>query len=396
MLDVLAALVLLFWITRIPHFRKSVLRELPVHYPLQTHPKVSVVVAARDEAGSIAASVRSLLSQDWPSKELIVVDDRSADGTSEILDDLALEYPELRVIHNKELPQGWIGKCWALHRGASIASGDWLVFCDGDVLMQKHCVRSAVATAETERFDHLCLAPLMISKHFLQDAVVLSLTFLFYIFQNPKHVFDSQRLENYIGIGAFNMIRRELYQRCGGHEALRLEIVDDVFLGMLAKRHGGRSGFFLGHKLAHIHWYEGLWAYIRGLEKNAFAGLRFSWPLLAVAVLFQSLIFLTPPFGFFLTRQNSGILFLTSSLLSHALFMLNCHRQGGQWTRGLILVPAILIQFMTFIRSAWVMTRQQGVIWRGTFYPLGELKAAQKMLRGPLFFLRARSKSTWF
>lgn len=392
MLEVLAGLILLFWITRIPHFRTSVLRELPAHYALNAGPKVSLIVAARDEAGSIAASVRSLLRQDWPFKELIVVDDRSEDGTSEILDNLALEYPELKVIHNKELPSGWIGKCWALHRGARAASGDWLVFCDGDVMMEAHCVRSAVATAETERFDHLCLAPRMISKHLLQDAVVFSLTFLFYIFQNPKHVFDSRRLENYIGIGAFNMIRRELYQRCGGHEALRLEIVDDVFLGMLAKRHGGKSGFFLGHKLAHIHWYEGLWAYIRGLEKNAFAGLRFSWALLVAAILFQTLIFLAPPLVFFLARQDSGILLLASFVLSHALFMLNCQRQGGQWTRGFLLVPAILIQFMTFIRSAWVMTRQQGVIWRGTFYPLGELKAAQKILRGPLLPFRARSK----
>lgn len=272
-----------------------------------------------------------------------------------------------------------------------MASGDWLVFCDGDVMMEAHCVRSAVATAETERFDHLCLAPKMISKHILQDAVVSSLTFLFYIFQNPKHVFDSRRLENYIGIGAFNMIRRELYQRCGGHEALRLEIVDDVFLGMLAKRHGGKSGFFLGPKLAHIHWYEGLWAYVRGLEKNAFAGLRFSWWLLVAAVLFQSLIFLAPPLGLLWPRQGSGLLLLASFVLSHALFVLTCQRQGGQWTRGFLLVPAILIQFMTFIRSAWVMTRQQGVIWRGTFYPLGELKAAQKILRGPLLPFRARA-----
>lgn len=393
MLDVLAVLILLFWITRIPHFRKSVLRELPEHYQLKTMPKVSLVVAARDEADRVAASVRSLLSQDWPAMELIVVDDRSVDGTSEILDDLAAKYPELRVIHNKELPQGWIGKCWALHRGASIASGDWLVFCDGDVMMDSHCVRAAVATAETERFDHLCMAPRMISKHFVQDAVVFSLTFLFYIFQNPKHVFDGKRLENYIGIGAFNMIRRDLYQRCGGHAALRMEIVDDVFLGMLAKRHGGRSGFFLGHKLAHIHWYEGLWAYIRGLEKNAFAGLRFSWALLAAAVFFQTLIFLAPPLGLFLTGGNSALIFLASCFLAHGLFMLTCHRQGGQWTRGILLVPAILIQFVTFIRSAWIMTRQEGVIWRGTFYSLRELKAAQKILRGPLMALRSRSKA---
>lgn len=392
MLEVLAFLIFLFWISRIPHFRKSVLRVLPEHYQLQKTAKVSLIVAARDEAQSIAASVRSLLAQDWPEKELIVVDDRSVDGTSEILDELTHEYPMLLVIHNKELPPGWIGKCWALHRGAQAATGKWLIFCDGDVMMQPHCVRAALTTAETEKFDHLSLAPRMISKNVWQDAVVLSLSFLFYLFQNPKHVFDERRLENYIGIGAFNMMRSELYHRIGGHETLRLEIVDDVFLGMLAKRHGGRSAFFLGHGLAHIHWYEGLWAYIRGLEKNAFAGLRFSWSLLAAAVLFQTLIFLWPPLVLIGALHGNWILAVLSTVLSHGLFMLACQRQGGKWYRGFLLVPAILIQFLTFIRSAWVMTRQHGVIWRGSFYPLQELKAAQKILRGPFFPFLSRSR----
>ncbi len=392
MLDALALLVLLFWITRIPHFRKSVLRDLPENYQLNAMPKVSLIVAARDEAASIAASVRSLLAQDWPAKELIVVDDRSVDGTSEILDALTREFPSLVVIHNKELPQGWIGKCWALHRGAQAATGDWFVFCDGDVMMEAHCVRAALATVETEKFDHLALAPRMISGSTLQDAVVQSLTFLFYIFQNPRHVFDERRLENYIGIGAFNMIRSQLYRLIGGHEALRLEIVDDVFLGMLAKRHGGRSAFFLGHRLAHIHWYEGLWAYIRGLEKNAFAGLRFSWLLLSAAILFQSLIFVWPPLVLLGVQEGNWFFATLSSLLAHGLFMLSCQRQGGRWYRGFLLVPAILIQFLTFFRSAWVMTRRQGVIWRGTSYPLRELKAAQKILRGPMFPFRLKRR----
>ncbi len=381
----LSLFVLSFWLSRIPHYRAGILRDLPVELIPQSLAKVSLIVAARDEAAGISASVRSLLAQDWPDLELIIVDDRSTDGTSAILDELVAEFTALQVIHNDRLPEGWLGKCWALHLGAERASGEWLIFCDGDVVMQSHAVRAAVATCQIEHYDHLCLAPRMISQNYAQDAVVSSLSFLFYLFQNPRSVFDEKRPGSYIGIGAFNMVRRDLYRQIGGHEALRMEIVDDVFLGMLVKRYGGRSAFFLGLHVASIHWYAGLWQYIKGLEKNSFAGLRFSWSLLLLAVIFQSLVFFVPPLALFNTDGIGFVFWLLSTLLAHGLFIRTCQRQGTPWTRGLALYPAIAVQIFTFIRSAWLMSRQQKVIWRGTSYSLTELKAAQKKLRGPFF-----------
>lgn len=384
MLVILASLILLFWISRIPHFQSRSLCLLPEHHEGSSSARVSLIVAARDEAAGIEASVRSLLSQDWPQLELIVVDDRSTDGTSQILDDLARQYPRLQVIHNRELPAGWLGKCWALHLGSQQATGQWLIFCDGDVIMQAHTLRSAVLTCEREGYGHLCLAPRMINQSFWQDAVVASLSFLFYLFQNPRHIFDQSKTYAYMGIGAFNMVRQDFYRAFGGHEALRLEVVDDVFLGMLMKKHGARSAFFLGHHMAHIHWYNGLWQYIRGLEKNSFAGLRFSWTLLCVAIVGQSLIFFLPPIAAFFSSGMMQILWLLSMGIAHALFIQCCRLQDVRWTRGLSLLASIAIQFVTFTRSAIWMTRQGGVVWRGNFYPIDELKAAQRKLRGPL------------
>ncbi len=381
---ILGLIVLGFWLSRLPHFGVRVLRELPVSYTLQTQDSVSLIVAARDEAEAIEANVRSLLRQSYPKLELIIVDDRSSDATGTILDKLAEEFPQLSVIHNTHLPEGWLGKCWALHQGAQRAQGTWLIFCDGDVLMQPTAVEHAVATCQREDYQHLCMAPRFLEEGFIEQAVITSLTFLFYVFQDPRHVFEPKRTSAYMGVGAFNMIQRNLYDRVGGHEALRLEIVDDVFMGMLAKRHGGRSAFFLGVEQASLHWYSGVWSYIRGIEKNSFAGIRFSLALLVLAIAGQSLLFFAPLVYLLKSTGVTQVAWAASLLIEHGLFAIVCVRSRIPWNRCFFLLPALLVQFFAFARSAWITLRQGGVRWRGTFYPLAALKAAQKTLRGPL------------
>jgi cellulose synthase/poly-beta-1,6-N-acetylglucosamine synthase-like glycosyltransferase len=287
-------------------------------------------------------------------------------------------------VHNQELPEGWLGKCWALHRGSQLARGEWLLFCDGDVVMEKTALEQAIATAESEGLDHLCMAPRLVCSSWWQETVITSLTFLFFVFQDPRHVFDPRKLQAYMGVGAFNMIRRSLYEKLGGHETLRMEIVDDVFLGMLAKRHGGRSGFFLGLEQASIHWYPSLWDYITGLEKNSFAGLRFSVGLLAFAIVGQILVFHLPLMMVFFAEGWRMILWLSSVLLAHIYFAFICFRSQVSLDKAMGLTPAILIQFFAFVRSAAITLQQGGVRWRGSFYSLHQLRQAQRELRGPL------------
>ncbi|RMG40035.1 MAG: glycosyltransferase family 2 protein, partial [Planctomycetota bacterium] len=122
-------------------------------------PKVSVIVAARDEAARVADCLRSILASDYPDFELIAVDDRSTDGTGQRMDEVAAADPRCRVVHITELPEGWLGKCWALHCGTRAARGEWLLFCDGDVLLAPDCVRAAIAEATRCGLDHLALMP---------------------------------------------------------------------------------------------------------------------------------------------------------------------------------------------------------------------------------------------
>lgn len=385
MLFSLALLILLYWLSRIPHFFPQNLRRLPAASLHHSRSRVSLVIAARDEAEHIAQSIQTLAGLDYPDFEIIVVNDRSQDGTGQILDELARTEPRLKVVHNQTLPKGWLGKCWALHQGTRQATGEWLLFSDGDVLFESQTLARAVSLSEQEGYEHLCLAPRILCTSAIQEAVTQSLALLFFLFQNPRHVLAKDRPKSYMGIGAFNLIKRSCYESFGGHEPLRLEVVDDVFLGMLVKRAGGRTAFFLGPDAARIHWYSGLFAYIRGLEKNAYAGLRFSPLLLAIALIGQIIIFFVPLILAVTTESWTSLFSFFSVLLAHALFMTTCIRQGSSGWHAFLLLPAILLQFYTFTRSAFVITRQKGVVWRDTFYDLKDLKKAQSELRGPWF-----------
>lgn len=380
----LSFVIFLYWLSRIPHFLPRALETLP-RLKQKSQASVSIIIAARDEAEYLEKSLRTLKVIDHPHYEIIVVNDRSRDGTREILDRLALEDKRVIAVHNEVLPEGWLGKCWAVHEGTRRSKGDWLLFTDGDILFEPETLSQALAVAESRGYDHLCLAPRIVSTSPLQEAVTQSLALLFFLFQDPRHVFDKDKPKAYMGIGAFNLVKRPVYESFGGHDSLRLEVVDDVFLGMLVKRSGGRSSFFLGPDSARVHWYAGLWAYIKGLEKNAYAGLRFSPFLLAFALIGQIIIFFVPIFllalGDIITRVFAGL----SLLLAHSLFMATCVRQGSRAFHAFLLLPAILIQFFTFTRSAVMITKRGGVVWRDTFYPLSELKAAQRKLRGSIF-----------
>ncbi len=124
-------------------------------------PKVSVVVAARNEARNIEAALRSVLAQDYPNLEFIVVDDRSTDETGIILDRLANKDERIRVVHIMELPKGWLGKNHAQHFGAERATGELILFTDADVMMERSVISRAVTYLRRENADHLAITPQM-------------------------------------------------------------------------------------------------------------------------------------------------------------------------------------------------------------------------------------------
>lgn len=336
-------------------------------------PSVSIVVAARDEAARIEPAVRSLLAIDYPRLSLVVVEDRSSDGTGEILDRVASEDPRLRVLHLTSLPPGWIGKCHALARGEEAAGGEWILFTDADVVLAPDAVRRAVSYGVREGVEHVAVGIDVETEAIGEAVFVAYFLIVFFLTQRPWGAPDP-RTNDHIGIGAFNLVRRDAYERAGGHAALRMELLDDLGLGWIVKRSGGRTLFALPDGRVRTRWHEGVLGLVRGVEKNAFPAMGFRVGFTLFAVTTQLLTSLAPLAALFAPSpwtKALGILAWSGVFLAYATT--STYARVRTWQAVLMPVGALLFSF-AIVRSAAVTLARGGVTWRGTFYPLADLE----------------------
>ncbi len=351
-------------------------------------PPVSAVVPARDEAEALEEAIRSLLAQDYPALEVIAVDDRSTDGTPAILARLAAADARLRVVRIDRLPEApeggpaWLGKPHALHVGALRARGEWLLFADADVVHEPTAVSRAMQVALCDGRDHLTLLPRVESSGRLQRAFTNAFGLFLLLVRRVWAVPDPKSRAS-VGVGAFNLIRRALYDRVGGHAALRLEVVDDIALGDAAKRAGGRSEALFADGLVRLRWYPSLRATIGGLTKNAFAGVGYSVPRLGAAVVLQALFGLGPYLGLVLAPGVARLPYLAAVLGITAGLVLYGRRapERTSLADGLFFPVAIALFMGILLRSAWVALARGGVEWRGTLYPLAPLRDSSHFRR---------------
>jgi glycosyltransferase involved in cell wall biosynthesis len=335
--------------------------------------KVSIIVPARDEAAKIEAAMRSKLAIDYSDFELIAVDDRSQDATGAILDRLAADDPRLRVIHLDSLPDGWLGKSHAMHVAAAQAKGDYLLFTDADVFFAPDVLRKAVTMCEGRGLDHLTLAPQMDCHGFFEAALHAYFFVLLCIGAQPWLVRTPFRMA-YMGMGAFNMVRRSAYDRCGGYAAIRLDVLDDVKLGKLIKLNGLKQDALDSGGGIRVRWQESFFGVIRGLEKNGFAIFDYSLPKLIVYSLIVALFNLFPYLAIVIWPDVQCSGWLASVLFLHIATAFTARLLGSSPIVSLGLPVAVVALFYTMWRSAYLTLSQRGVRWRDTFYPLSVLR----------------------
>lgn len=336
-------------------------------------PPISVLFAARDEAEKLPGALATFLALDYPACEVVAVDDRSTDATGAILSAASNTNPRLKRVRVESLPPGWLGKPHALERAYEHSSGEWLVFTDADVHFAPDLPRRAVALAKERGWDHLTL---MAEAKMFTFGEKIAMTFFgmaFLVGVRPWAV-HKRNSRVYAGVGAFQMIRRAAYERIGTHRRLAMEVVDDMKLGKLVKDAGLRSGVARAGKAVSVHWHAGIGNMVRGTTKNFFATSGFRLWLTSLHVL---------------------------GLLLMGVFPLLALPFAHGWVRGLALVaagmPVIIeagaaIEFgvsplyaLTYpvgaLIFAWMLARSAivtlwhgGITWRGTFYPLEDLK----------------------
>jgi len=336
-------------------------------------PSLAIAVTAKDEARRVEAAARSLLAQNYPRLEVLIVNDRSVDETGAILDRLASQYTSLKILHVDALPDGWIGKSHALAKAAASTRSEWILFTDGDIEFAPDAARRAVTLALRAGADHLAIAPDLILESIGEAVFVAYFVIAFDLSQRPWAVADPASNRS-IGIGAFNLVRREAYERAGGHEAIRFDLVDDLGLGKILKRSGARQLFALHGGKIRATWHAGTRGLIRGVEKNAFAAFRYrALPALA-AVAGQLIIGLVPIVGFFLPGANARIASAVSWLgIASAYAAVSRSLRIRPWQAALMPFGALLFSY-AILRSTWMTLARGGVSWRGTFYPLGQLR----------------------
>lgn len=349
-------------------------------------PDLSVIIPACNEENSIEATLRSLLASIGVRLEVIAVDDRSTDGTGERMEQVAAEAAagggphRLRVMHIRELPAGWLGKPHAMAMGAQQATAPWLLFTDGDVVFKPRALELALRHAQAEKADHLVLVPTVVLKTWGEAAMLCALNVLGGWTIRLWKVADPQARDS-IGVGGFNLIRREVYLRVGGFEGMRMEVVDDLRLGWLVKNSGYAQRIALGPHLVSIRWLRGTFGVVRVAEKNGFAvyryrvgvtllacaglGVQIVWPLLALA------------FGGW--AMAAGLLTYVSIAMTY-----QSNRRvalAPAWL-AIFFAPATAVVLYALLRSMMLALVRNGVEWRGTLYPLGELRRQAGRLWG--------------
>lgn len=336
-------------------------------------PRVSIVVAARDEERGIEPAVRSMLRQRYPDLELVVVDDRSTDRTGAILDRLAAEDSRLSVVHVSELPAGWLGKNHALHLGAERASGEWVLFTDADIHLAPDTLSRAVRRVVERRVDHLAAAPTLILPGLLLKAFGVQFMFAFLSFAKPWKAADPKSWF-FVGVGAFNLVRRSAYLAVGGHDPIRLRPDDDMKLGKILKRGGFRAEAVDGSGAVSVEWYHSLGEMVRGFEKNMFAGVEYNVAFSVAGGLAQ-LITLSPLALVAFSDGPARVLFALQIGVALAVFAI-LGRVMRVTPLVALLYPVVVVLFVYILwRTMLLNLRDGGIQWRGTFYSLRELKA---------------------
>ncbi len=332
-------------------------------------PFVSIVVPARDEERGIRDAVASFCGQDYPSFEVVVVDDGSTDATPDILRELQGRFGNLKVVRGRDLPEGWLGKPNALETGRREAKGEWLLFVDADVVYAPDLLRRSVAYAVSEGAGMLVLGPDFVTRGFWEPVAISSL-YLVGCAMFPVFLVTRTRSRWFaLGGGVFNLVRRDALEACGAFECIRNAVVDDVGLGYKVKGTGARLAAAVAGPLLRIRMYHGLGETVRGFTKNLYPSIRGVAVLLPVVLALSVLLNFLPYAGLAasLAAGGASLPAILALAAMHLIFAAIAVQFRQPWfvvfTNPLREAVWIYILFRSLLSF-----HRRGMSWRGRRY----------------------------
>ncbi len=358
------------------------LAQLPRHKDEFSGPKISIIIAACNEENSLEKSIPLLLAQTYCSFELILINDRSTDNTGATIESYVHKDPRIQAIHIDHLPDGWLGKVNALQKGVEAATGEYYLFTDADIEFSATAISSAMAYIEHESADHLTVFPFNRGRRsFLMGMMSNAYGILFFNKLKTQKVSDPKE-EAYIGIGAFNLVKRTAFEKTPGFPWLRMEVIDDLGLGLMLKRAGFQTLILNGLGAVELNWYPNLWAMITGLEKSLFSSLgRYSYPRALVSVLILLGTSAMPIAASIYTGSwILGIATLLLQVLMPGVLGLKTRKLNKQNAYIGFLIPfGYFFMVFALARSTFCHWNRKGINWRGTYYSTLELQRGSRI-----------------
>ncbi len=262
--------------------RALLLRPAKDTTPETSAARVTVIVAAHDEAATIGRCLEHLLAQTYPDLQIIVANDRSRDDTGQIVRDIARTHTNVRCIDIPDLPDGWLGKTHALSVAAEHAGGDYLLFVDSDVSLHPATLATVMALVQRRALDFVSLWPKVIAVGFWERTLLPACGNVLSLWFHSSRPASDDAVPVFAN-GQFLMIRRDAYEKIGGHAAVRDEMAEDVSLAKLASAAGLRRFLGLGRELLETRMYENLNQIVHGWTRIFIGALGARWKYIASA-----------------------------------------------------------------------------------------------------------------
>jgi len=341
---------------------------------------ISVVIPARNEGHNIDGCLHSVRTQNHPCLQIVVFDDGSQDSTADIVAEHArADQRVLSLSGGDGVAEGWFGKPWALKRASAHANGQWLVFIDADVrLVHPDALDSVVSYAITNEVDMVTGIGDMVMESFWERVLQPAVGGLILAGNDLDWVNDPNKADSNLANGQFIAISRETYHEIGGHEAVKDDILDDIGLARAVVNTGFTYRCLWLNEVFSCRMYTGLSDLWEGWTKNLFAGLRYSWLNLSVAVFGTFLFSVLGPIlvilGVFGVVANELWMWgVAIAVLLHAVRLLMDIRHRNTVWYGLTHAPASLLVMMMMMHSG-VRTVRGAVTWKGRKYRPGQQK----------------------
>ncbi|MEO6637587.1 MAG: glycosyltransferase family 2 protein [Ginsengibacter sp.] len=336
-------------------------------------PSVVIIVPVRNEEYALREALTSVCSIDYPNYTVLVVNDRSTDKTGKILSELRAQYNHLSVINIDTLPAGWLGKNHALYIGSKSSDEEYLLFTDADVVYHKDVLNKALTYCLKNDLDHLTILPGIISPSSKLSSVIMTFVIMLTALQRPWAA-KRKNSKASMGVGAFNLVKREMYNLAGTHQAIAMWPDDDLQLAASIKAAGGNADVLYGKPEIEVEWYNSVKEFINGLMKNIFSGFKYN-VFLAAGGAVGTFVFFVLPMPLVLIFGNNTARILVICMFACQLILYgNLPGSNGKWWYGCMSIYAGIIMIYIIIKATVTNLYQGGIYWRDTFYSLEELR----------------------